>query len=78
MTSPCASTALPQVAAFKYGPAHDIKNLLVSDGSQNTSGVACNPTLAGVSPAIHQAENIAGMMQRKEIGAAGNPGPIPE
>ena len=51
----------------KYGQTHDIKNLFVSDGSQFTSGVACNSTLAGVSPAIHQAENITGMMQRKEI-----------
>ncbi len=55
------------MAAFKYGPAHDIKNLLVSDGSQNTSGAACNPTLTIVSLAIRQAENMAGMMQRKEI-----------
>jgi len=27
----------------KFGQAHDIKNLFVSDGSQFTSGAACNP-----------------------------------
>ena len=51
----------------KYGQTHDIKNLFVSDGSQFTSGAACNPTLTIVSLAIRQAETMAGMMQRKEI-----------
>ena len=51
----------------KFGQTHDIKNLFVSDGSQFTSGAACNPTLTIVSLAIRQAENMAGMMQRKEI-----------
>jgi choline dehydrogenase-like flavoprotein len=51
----------------KFGQSHDIKNLFVSDGSQFTSGAACNPTLTIVSLAIRQAENMAGMMQRKEI-----------
>lgn len=51
----------------KYGQTHDIKNLFISDGSQFTSGAACNPTLTIVSLAIRQAENMAGMMQRKEI-----------
>jgi choline dehydrogenase-like flavoprotein len=51
----------------KYGQTHDIKNLFVSDGSQFTSGAACNPTLTIVSLAIRQADNIAAMMQRKEI-----------
>jgi choline dehydrogenase-like flavoprotein len=51
----------------KFGQAHDIKNLFVSDGSQFTSGAACNPTLTIVSLAIRQADTMAGMMQRKEI-----------
>ncbi len=51
----------------KFGQTHDVKNLFVSDGSQFTSGAACNPTLTIVSLAIRQAENMAGMMQRREI-----------
>ena len=51
----------------KYGQTHDIKNLFVSDGSQFTSGAACNPTLTIVALAIRQAESIAGMMQRREV-----------
>ena len=51
----------------KFGQTHDVKNLFVSDGSQFTSGAACNPTLTIVSLAIRQADHIAGAMQRKEI-----------
>jgi choline dehydrogenase-like flavoprotein len=51
----------------KFGQAHDIRNLFVSDGSQFTSGAACNPTLTIVSLAIRQADYIAGAMQKKEI-----------
>jgi len=51
----------------KYGQTHDIKNLFVSDGSQFTSGAACNPTLTIVSLAIRQADNMARMMQQREI-----------
>ncbi len=51
----------------KFGQTHDIKNLFVSDGSQFTSGAACNPTLTIVALAIRQADHIAGAMQRKEI-----------
>ena len=51
----------------KFGQAHDVKNLFISDGSQFTSGAACNPTLTIVSLAIRQADHIAGAMQRKEI-----------
>jgi choline dehydrogenase-like flavoprotein len=50
-----------------HGRAHDVSNLFVSDGSQFTSGAACNPTLTIVSLAIRQADHIAGAMQRKEI-----------
>ena len=51
----------------KWGQTHDIKNLFVSDGSQFTTGAACNPTLTIVALAIRQADAIAGMMSRKEI-----------
>jgi choline dehydrogenase-like flavoprotein len=51
----------------KWGQTHDIRNLFVSDGSQFTSGAACNPTLTIVALAIRQADAMAGMMQRKEI-----------
>ncbi len=51
----------------KYGQTHDVKNLFVSDGSQFTSGAACNPTLTIVSLAIRQADTISGMMSRGEI-----------
>jgi choline dehydrogenase-like flavoprotein len=51
----------------KWGQTHDVKNLFVSDGSQFTSGAACNPTLTIVALAIRQADAMAGMMGRKEI-----------
>ena len=51
----------------KFGQTHDIKNLFVSDGSQFTSGAACNPTLTIVALAIRQADHIAGAMGRHEI-----------
>jgi choline dehydrogenase-like flavoprotein len=51
----------------KFGRTHDIKNLFISDGSQFTSGAACNPTLTIVALAIRQADHIAGAMQRRDI-----------
>lgn len=51
----------------KFGQTHDIKNLFVSDGSQFTSGAACNPTLTIVALAIRQADHIADAMQRRDI-----------
>jgi choline dehydrogenase-like flavoprotein len=51
----------------KWGQTHDIKNLFVSDGSQFTTGAACNPTLTIVALAIRQADAMAGMMSRQEI-----------
>jgi choline dehydrogenase-like flavoprotein len=51
----------------RFGQAHDVKNLFVSDGSQFTSGAACNPTLTIVALAIRQAETMSGMMTRNEI-----------
>ncbi|GAB2745873.1 GMC family oxidoreductase [Salinifilum aidingensis] len=43
----------------RFGQAHDIPNLFISDGSQFTTGAAANPTLTIVSLAIRQAEYIA-------------------
>ena len=51
----------------KFGQTHDIKNLFVSDGSQFTSGAACNPTLTIVALAIRQADHIADAMQKREL-----------
>ncbi|MBK1659800.1 GMC family oxidoreductase [Paracraurococcus ruber] len=51
----------------KWGKAHDLPNLYVSDGSQFTSGAACNPTLTIVALAIRQAEHLAGRMARGEV-----------
>ena len=51
----------------KWGQAHDVKNLFVSDGSQFTSSGAANPTLTIVALAIRQAEYIAGAMKRREL-----------
>ena len=51
----------------KFGQTHDVKNLFVSDGSQFTSGAACNPTLTIVALAIRQADHIATRMQQRDI-----------
>jgi choline dehydrogenase-like flavoprotein len=51
----------------KFGQAHDVRNLFISDGSQFTTGGAENPTLTIVSLAIRQAEYIAYEMGKKNI-----------
>jgi len=51
----------------RFGKAHDMPNLYVSDGSQFTTGAACNPTLTIVALAMRQAEHIAGRMARGEV-----------
>jgi choline dehydrogenase-like flavoprotein len=51
----------------KWGQTHDIKNLFVSDGSQFTTGAACNPTLTIVALAIRQADYISQQMGQKAI-----------
>jgi choline dehydrogenase-like flavoprotein len=43
----------------RWGRAHDVANLFVSDGSVMTTGGAANPTLTIVALAIRQAEYIA-------------------
>ena len=43
----------------RWGKTHDIANLLVSDGSQFTTGAAENQTLTIVALAIRQADHLA-------------------
>ncbi|MGA8872793.1 MAG: GMC family oxidoreductase [Candidatus Acidiferrales bacterium] len=51
----------------RFGRAHDIPNLFVSDGSQLTSSGAENPTLTIVALAIRQAEYIADQLAKRSI-----------
>jgi choline dehydrogenase-like flavoprotein len=50
----------------KWGQAHNIPNLFVSDGSVFSSSAVVNPTLTIAVLAIRQAEHIAGQMARRE------------
>ncbi len=52
----------------RFGRAHDVPNLFVSDGSVFTTGAAANPTLTIVALAIRQAEFIATELN-KELAA---------
>ena len=40
------------------GATHDIANLFISDGSQFTTGAACNPTLTIVALSLRLAEHL--------------------
>jgi choline dehydrogenase-like flavoprotein len=51
----------------KFGQAHDVPNLFVSDASQFTTGAAANPTLTIVALAIRQAEYIAEQLRSNAI-----------
>lgn len=51
----------------QWGQSHEVSNLFVSDGSQFTTGAACNPTLTIVALTIRQAEYIADQMGKNEI-----------
>ena len=51
----------------KWGQAHDVPNLFVSDASQFTTGAAANPTLTIVALAIRQAEYIAEQLRASAI-----------
>ena len=51
----------------RWGRAHEIPNLFVSDGSQFPSSGAANPTLTIVALAVRQAEYIAETMRKSEI-----------
>ncbi|MDH3621242.1 MAG: GMC oxidoreductase, partial [Gammaproteobacteria bacterium] len=51
----------------RWGQAHDVPNLFVSDGSLFSSSAAGNPTLTIVALAMRQADHIAERMRRKEL-----------
>ena len=51
----------------RWGRAHDVPNLFVSDGSVMTTGAAANPTLTIVALAIRQAEYIADELKKGNI-----------
>lgn len=48
----------------RWGRAHEVPNLYISDGSQMTTGAAANPTLTIVALAIRQAEHIVAELQQ--------------
>lgn len=51
----------------RWGRTHDVDNLLVSDGSQFTTGAAENPTLKIVALPNRQADHIAGELSRGNL-----------
>jgi len=51
----------------KWGQAHEVANLFISDGSQFTTSAAENPTLTIVALAIRQAGYIADQMAARAI-----------
>ena len=51
----------------RWGQAHDVPNLFVSDGSVFSTSGAANPTLTIVALAIRQADHIAERMTRGEL-----------
>jgi choline dehydrogenase-like flavoprotein len=51
----------------RFGQAHDVPNLFVSDASQFTSGAAANPTLTIVALAIRQAEYMTDALRSGTI-----------
>jgi choline dehydrogenase-like flavoprotein len=51
----------------KWGQAHDVANLFVSDGSQFTTGASENPTLTIVTLAVRQADYIADQMAQGNL-----------
>ncbi|MEM7123227.1 MAG: GMC family oxidoreductase [Pseudomonadota bacterium] len=51
----------------KWGQAHEVPNLFISDGSVMTTGAAANPTLTIVALAIRQAEYLTGEVNNGNI-----------
>ena len=51
----------------RWGQAHDVPNLFVSDGSVFSTSGAANPTLTIVALAIRQADHIAERMRQKML-----------
>jgi choline dehydrogenase-like flavoprotein len=64
----CRMSAKPADGVVnKWGQAHDVNNLFVSDGSVFTTSAAANPTLTITALAIRQAEYIASQMSQGAI-----------
>lgn len=64
----CRMSARPEDGVVdKWGRAHDVPNLFISDGSQFTSGSAANPTLTIVALAMRQAEYLGEALRTGEI-----------
>ncbi|WP_148575423.1 GMC family oxidoreductase [Nocardioides caldifontis] len=64
----CRMSARPEDGVVdKWGQAHDVPGLFVSDGSVMTTGAAANPTLTIVALAIRQAERIADQLGKGEL-----------
>lgn len=51
----------------RWGQAHDVPNLFVSDGSVFSSSAAPNPTLTIVALAIRQADHMAERMAARKL-----------
>jgi choline dehydrogenase-like flavoprotein len=51
----------------RWGQAHEVPNLFISDGSVFTTSAAENPTLTIVALAMRQADHISERMARREI-----------
>jgi len=51
----------------RWGRAHDVPNLYVSDGSAMTTGASANPTLTIVALAIRQAEHLLEEMRQGNL-----------
>lgn len=64
----CRMSAHPRDGVVdRFGRAHEVPNLFISDGSQFTTGAAENPTLTIVTLAIRQAEHIARQMTARAL-----------
>ncbi len=64
----CRMSAKPEDGVCgPSGATHDVPNLYISDGSQFTTGAACNPTLTIVALAIRQAELMAEALRTNTI-----------
>ncbi len=60
----CRMSADPtQGVVDRFGRAHDVPDLFLSDGSVFTTGAAANPTLTIVALAVRQAEHIVGQLK---------------
>ena len=60
----CRMSAKPEDGVVdRWGRAHDVPNLFVSDGSVMTTGAAANPTLTIVALAVRQAEHIVDQLK---------------